>query len=72
VGGNAFELAAPDRKPVQMFTNRSGQFAVQGLRPGKWRIEMPMNDGKLVYMIDVTTTEAALQRGGALKPEGTP
>jgi outer membrane usher protein len=31
-----------------------------------------MNDGKLVYMIDVTTTEAALQRGGALKPEGTP
>ncbi|PZQ51118.1 MAG: fimbrial protein [Novosphingobium pentaromativorans] len=72
VGGNAFEIAAPDRKPVQMFTNRSGQFAVQGLRPGKWRIEMPMNDGKLVYMIDVSTTEAALQRGGALKPEGTP
>lgn len=72
VGGRATEVTAPDRKPVEMFTNRSGHFAVQGLRAGKWRIEMPSDGGTLVYMIDVTTTSAALQRGGALKPEGTP
>jgi outer membrane usher protein len=72
VGGSAFEVAVPDHAPVQMFTNRSGHFAVQGLRAGRWRIEMPTDAGKLVYLIDVTTTQAALQRGGALKPEGTP
>ncbi|WP_395337165.1 fimbrial biogenesis outer membrane usher protein [Novosphingobium sp. BL-8H] len=77
VGGRAIEVSPPnhqsaDRKPVEMFTNRTGHFAVQGLRAGKWRIEMPSDEGTLVYMIDVTTTSAALQRGGALKPEGTP
>lgn len=72
VGGKAFEVARPDRAPVQMFTNRTGHFAVQGLRAGKWRIEMPMGDTTLTYLIDVTTTSTALQRGGALKPEGTP
>ncbi|WP_395397544.1 fimbria/pilus outer membrane usher protein [Novosphingobium sp. BL-8A] len=73
VGGRVTELAAPDRKPVEMFTNRAGRFAVQGLRAGKWRIEMPTDEGTLVYIIDVTSsTGAALQRSGALKPEGTP
>ncbi|TCM20665.1 outer membrane usher protein [Novosphingobium sp. PhB165] len=70
VGGHAIEVSKPDRKPVDMFTNRTGRFAVQGLRAGKWRIEMPTDEGTLVYEIDVTTSDA-LQRGAALKPERT-
>jgi outer membrane usher protein len=67
--GFASELSNPDRPPVQMFTNRGGRFAVSGLRPGKWRIEIGKGDKSAVYMLDVPADADGLIRGGDLKPE---
>lgn len=67
--GNAFEDAHPERAPLLMFTNRNGRFAVQGLRPGGWRIEMPIENGKIVYHVDIPADSTGLERGGALTPE---
>lgn len=39
--GQVVELAAPDREPLQVFTNRNGRFGISGLRPGRWRIAVP-------------------------------
>jgi outer membrane usher protein len=41
LAGRAYEVDKPDNPPVTVFTNRSGRFGIQGLRPGQWRIEMP-------------------------------
>ena len=39
ITGVATEEAHPEKK-VELFTNRTGRFAAQGLAPGKWAIEM--------------------------------
>lgn len=71
VAGLAYEEAAPDRPPIQMFTNRAGRFAVQGLRAGRWRIEVPTRGGDTaIYAIEVPAGADGLVRGGAIKPEG--
>ena len=41
LAGRAVELAAPDREPVTIFTNRAGRFGISGLRSGRWQIDMP-------------------------------
>ena len=69
VAGYAYEDALPDREPVRMFTNRSGRFAVQGLRPGRWRIEMPTPNGTAIYRIEIPAASTGMERGGVLEPE---
>lgn len=69
VAGYAYEEALPDREPVRMFTNKSGRFAVQGLRPGRWRIEMPTPNGKAIYRIEIPAASTGMERGGVLEPE---
>jgi len=66
--GQAYELDKPDRPPVAMFTNRSGRFAISGLRPGRWRIEANAHAHGLIYFIDVPEDAEGLVRGGALRP----
>lgn len=66
--GQAVELAHPERAPVRMFTNASGRFAIQGLRPGRWRIEgAPASS--TVYILDVPAEADGLVRVGVLRPE---
>lgn len=50
LAGTARELSAPDREPVTVFTNREGRFAISGLRPGQWRIEMPTQPRSVVVI----------------------
>lgn len=69
--GLAYELAAPERPPVQMFTNRSGRFALSGLRPGTWRIETSVGERKLAYTILVPADADGLVRGGDLQTGGS-
>ena len=69
VAGYAYEEALPDREPVRMFTNRAGRFAVQGLRPGRWRIEMPTPNGTAIYRIEIPAGSTGMERGGVLEPE---
>lgn len=41
LAGRATELAQPDRPALTIFTNRAGRFGLSGLKPGRWRLEMP-------------------------------
>ena len=66
--GQAVELAHPDRPPVRMFTNASGRFSIQGLRPGRWRIE-GASASSTVYILDVPAEAEGLVRVGVLRPE---
>lgn len=68
LSGTAVELDHLDRAPLTVFTNRVGRFAIQGMRPGRWKIEMagikpivaiievPAKAEGLVMMGDVTLT----------------
>jgi outer membrane usher protein len=67
LAGRAVELA-PNGKTVTLFTSRDGRFAAQGLRPGRWRIEMPA-EPPLTYGLNVEKGETSLVRVGDLKPE---
>ena len=66
--GQAIELEHPDHKPIRMFTNASGRFSVQGLRPGRWRIESS-DSSSTVYYLDVPADAQGLVRIGVLRPE---
>jgi outer membrane usher protein len=41
MSGTAIELDRLERAPLTVFTNRAGRFAIQGMRPGRWKIEFP-------------------------------
>lgn len=68
--GEAREASRPDGPPVRLFTNASGRFAVQGLRPGLWRLSASSGEGP-VYTLDIPA-DATLVRAGVLQPEKTP
>jgi len=65
LAGRAIEEAHPERKAVILFTSRDGRFAAEGLRPGKWRIEMPTTPGT-DFEIDVPKAAASLLKVGDL------
>jgi outer membrane usher protein len=66
LAGRAVELAAPEREPVTVFTNRSGRFGIAGLRPGRWRIDMPTQPASSV-VIEVPATERGVLRLGQVQ-----
>ena len=68
LAGKAIDLRAPKRPAVTMFTSRGGKFGAQGLRPGKWRIEMPAESGTLIYEIDIKDDPTGTVRLGDLRP----
>ena len=65
------EIARPDREPVTIFTNRDGRFGAAGLRPGRWRLEMPTAPAS-VYILDVPANALGVVRAGDLKPASAP
>ena len=71
LAGKAIDLKAPKRPAVTMFTSRGGKFGAQGLRPGKWRIEMPTEGGATIYEIDVKDDPSGTVRLGDIRPTGT-
>ena len=68
LAGKAIDLKAPKRPAVTMFTSRGGKFGAQGLRPGKWRIEMPTEGGATIYEIDVKDDPSGTVRLGDIRP----
>lgn len=66
LAGSATELSAPDRPPITVFTNRSGRFGISGLRPGRWRIDMPTEPPSSV-VIDVPAAERGVLRLGQVQ-----
>ena len=68
LAGKAIDLKAPKRAAITMFTSRSGKFGAQGLRPGRWRIEMPTDGGPTIYEIEVKDDPSGTVRMGDLRP----
>ena len=68
LAGKAIDLRAPKRPAVTMFTSRNGKFGAQGLRPGKWRIEMPTEGGPTIYEVDIKDDPSGTVRIGDLHP----
>ncbi|WP_439478385.1 fimbria/pilus outer membrane usher protein [Brevundimonas sp.] len=69
LAGRAIDLSDPDHAPIELFTNRAGRFSAQGLRPGRWRIEL--GDGPLVYEFDVPEGETFIRLAQPLAPIGS-
>lgn len=69
VSGTLAELAAPDREPVVIFTNRIGRFSLVGLKPGRWRLRMAGDDAA-VYEINVPEDADGVLRLEGLRPVG--
>lgn len=68
LAGKAIDLGAPKHPPVAMFTSRNGKFGAQGLRPGKWRIEMPTEGQDTIYEIDIKDDPSGTVRIGDIRP----
>lgn len=52
LAGKAIDLGNPKRAPITIFTGRNGKFGMQGMRPGRWRIEMP-TEPPTIFEFDV-------------------
>lgn len=67
IAGQATELAEPEREKITVFTNSAGRFALSGLRPGRWRIDM-LSEPPLTYFLEISEDAAEIVRTGDLRP----
>jgi len=67
LAGKAVDLGAPKRPAVTVFTARNGRFAAQGLRPGRWRIDMP-SEPPTSYELEVDDNSTGTVRLSDLRP----
>ena len=65
--GIAFEEGHPDDHRVTVFTNKVGRFGAQGLRPGRWVIEMA-TEPVTRFVFDVPEDTVGLLRLDTLAP----
>lgn len=70
IAGKAIEVANPTREPIAIFTNGQGRFGIAGLKPGRWRIEMP-TEPMTTYYLDIPDNAVGVVRAGDLKPSET-
>jgi outer membrane usher protein len=68
LAGEAFEVSAPKRAAVTMFTSRGGKFGALGLRAGRWRIEMPTAGAPTFFEFEVADDPSGTVRVGDLHP----
>jgi outer membrane usher protein len=71
LAGKAIDLNAPKRPAVTMFTSRGGKFGAQGLRAGKWRIEMPTQPSPTIFEVEVRADSSGTVRIGDIRPTGS-
>jgi outer membrane usher protein len=68
LAGTATELDVPNGKTLTVFTSRDGRFGAQGLRAGRWRIDMPSSPATS-YIVTIPKDSKSLVRVGDLKPQ---
>ncbi len=66
--GTARSLDDEDAPVVSVFTNRRGRFAMQGIGPGRWRIEFEGGDAPQ-FTIDIPEDATGLVRLGVIQAE---
>jgi outer membrane usher protein len=67
--GTAEEEGRENSPKVSVFTNRVGRFGAQGLRPGRWVLEMA-TEPKTRFIIDVPKDAVGLVKLDTLRPAG--
>jgi len=67
VSAKAYDLGNRQHPAVLLFTSRSGRFGVQGLRPGRWRIEA-LTEPAMHYEVNLTDSPDGIARVGPLRP----
>jgi outer membrane usher protein len=65
--GDAYEEGVEGGPHKEVFTNRVGKFYAQGLRPGRWVIDMA-TEPKTRFVIDIPKGTKGLWKPGTLKP----
>jgi outer membrane usher protein len=65
--GTAYQEDHPDDHKVTVFTNRAGKFGAQGLRPGKWVLEMA-TEPPARYVLEIPPETQGLAKLDVLKP----
>jgi outer membrane usher protein len=68
--GTAYEDGHPEDHKVTIFTNRTGRFAAQGLRPGHWLIDM-VTEPPTRFVLDIPKDTVGLLKLDTLKPAET-
>ncbi len=68
--GEAYEEGQPQGRKVTIFTNRAGKFGAQGLRPGRWVVDMATEPSKTRYVLEIPEKSVGLVKLGTLKPAG--
>lgn len=64
LAGKAIELDGDKPRTLTVFTNRTGRFGISGLRPGRWKIEMPQGGSAI---IEIPKGEKGVARLGDVK-----
>lgn len=65
--GDAYEEGHQDGKHVEIFTNKAGKFGAQGMRPGRWIVEMA-TEPKTRFIIEVPQGTVGLLKLETLRP----
>ena len=68
VSGNLRSLSNTDQEPIFVFTNRAGRFAVEGLKAGRYRIEL---DNGFATTIEIENNAIGIIRLGELQVSRT-
>jgi outer membrane usher protein len=66
--GTAVQDGGDAGHKVSVFTNRSGRFGVQGLRPGRWLLDMATEPATTRYVIDIPKDAVGLVKLETLRP----
>lgn len=67
LAGKAIDLGDPKHPAITIFTSRDGRFGAQGLRPGRWRFEMP-TEPETIYEFEVADSPDGIVRMSDLRP----
>jgi outer membrane usher protein len=70
LAGTAHEADRQDGPKVTVFTNSAGRFAAQGLKPGRWVLEMEA-DPLMRFVLDIPVDAVGLVSLGILRQEPT-
>ncbi|WP_176593728.1 fimbria/pilus outer membrane usher protein [Sphingobium sp. EM0848] len=71
LAGKATDLGNPKREAMTIFTGRNGKFGAQGMRPGRWRIEMPTQPPTVFEIIVGQADNDVVQLGDVHAAGGT-
>jgi outer membrane usher protein len=70
LAGTAREADRQDGRKLTVFTNSAGRFAAQGLKPGRWVLEMEA-DSPIRFVLDIPRDAVGLVSLGTLRQDPT-